>query len=158
MTNNPRPILSVHNNPKLVFNRVNNATSYKFRIQQDALTVLWDMEIPSPTFGEDDFYEFDYPSDKPRLEPLVFYSLIAEANDDNGDTLKTFTTEVMFLEVNAQNLFQDFQGRINSEGTQNLKDKWPKALEAILSHCKPGQPWPSWRSSTFHSRLAIVYE
>jgi hypothetical protein len=145
----PRPTFIFGPRPMLMWNEVEDATSYKFRIvNKETSKMLWEIEVSkqlSNLVCEDGYCQCYYPKNMLSLESLAYYSFIAIAETNNGKSLQEFQTEFILLEKNAQEAFEEFTALVDKEGTKNLRDQWSVTKEAIADfHVRNGTSGPNW--------------
>lgn len=141
-TSTRRASLCVIENPSFILNKIDGASSYEVRIEQEcSITPLWTKTISSSDVT-DSFYEFPYPANEQKLTMLAPYLLIAEAKNHIGETMKQFQTKVIFLEKNAQDAVKEIQDLIQNTVNNQLEQLFKKAKIALLNDCEPGTPWP----------------
>ncbi|MGA7933717.1 MAG: hypothetical protein WCA35_09235 [Kovacikia sp.] len=148
----PRPTFIFGSRPMLMWNEVEDATSYKFRIlNKETSEMLWEIEVSeqlSNLVCEDGFCQCYYPKNMPSLESLAFYSFIAIAETNNGKSLQKFQTEFILLEKNAQEAFENFTELVDKEGTKAIRDQWQVTKEAIADfhglRADNGTAPPNW--------------
>ena len=137
MTTNSRPVFSFYPDPKLRWNEVSDAV-YKFKlINKETSEEIWSIDESNPHCNNGTCY-CDYPQDKPLLEPLVSYLLVAEAN--NGKSIREFQTEVILLEEKAQKAFHELGTLIEDEQKPALTTAMQFFIQA-MSGKRNGGNW-----------------
>lgn len=140
MNSNSRPILCYDFDPRLKWNKVSDADSYRFKLIDGASSQeLWQIEITNAK-SENKFCYCDYPQGKDLLEPLVSYQFIAEALSNEG-CLSKFETEVILLGEKDRKACQEFEAAIeNLEGMEELKQMWFVQMKSVLGNGGDEQP------------------
>lgn len=149
MTSNSRPLFCFNPDPSLVWDEVPSAVLYKFKLlYKETSEEFWSIKVSTPECDEQGTCRCSYPSNKPFLEPLVSYWLIAEAN--NGESTKKFETEVILLEENHQKAFQDFEDLLMEKKITALDNQW-FVLKKAFGNKETGRPgWRSYIGCSFH--------
>jgi hypothetical protein len=131
----------------LIFNRVEDATAYKFRVfRRDNLEFIGEfdlkMVIPGSTEKDPLAIPPEYRCDEyyctsafestliNSLERQVSYLLVGEAYA--GEYLKKAQAEFITLEESTQKVYEDFGDELEKTDLPNLRSKWRMFQEAII--------------------------
>lgn len=152
-----RMLLSDVNNPKILWNRVEGAKSYKFslfrQINETKDQMLWEkefdpndcMSIEFPCGSGNFFLASDYPSPAtqyPCLKQNQIYNLVGKTN--NGQYQLDTESKIMLLEEDTVKSIQELKEVITSSKQDQIQKKLNVALETILVPVLGGPPPPPW--------------
>jgi hypothetical protein len=140
MSTNTRRLLSIDNNPRILWNLVEGASSYKLSISRkhDKKT-LWEMEVNNfekveyPTGSGSYFGVIDYPTpgtQYPRLKQNEIYLLTGATNNGTYD-LDT-TVEIMLLRTSVLKSIEELKVEISKDPESVIVQNLSSAVEDIL--------------------------